>query len=214
MFDKHRALFPELYWPDLMKRFAQDRIMMRGDGISFLMRARVVAVDKEGGRLENPRGEGNGIEVFSRALGKTITYAPAVGPKNPKYTVRARIIDDHANSITSDDALYNFWPKHSDAPDVDVDEYVYVFFEDADRRHGVWDCKVTMALGVGDVNHVNGDDTMDSDAANQDQLKEKFPETAGKAASAKSVDYKSRRAIDGSVQDSQSKKNLKYENGI
>lgn len=80
-----------------------------------LYRARVEAVDTEGGQLEDP-------------------------PRNPPNSIRARVYSSGLDVNLPSSALSVFHPLLPGhlAPPLSPGEHVYVFFEDAAMTHGLW----------------------------------------------------------------------------
>lgn len=122
----------------------------RGDDLQrrHLWRAVVLAVDTEGGLLENIQGSGDGMTVSYRD-GSTKTFPPRVGPINPKGSVKARILSDGYDRLLDDADCRTFWPMSP--PDqvgmpVSPGEHVYVVFEDSlvgSTEHGMWTARVS-----------------------------------------------------------------------
>lgn len=133
---------PERILADLITRHA------RGDdsGRRHFWRATVLAVDTEGGRLENPNGSG----TFAVTLrdGSTRVLSARVGPENPRGSVKARLLTDGYDRLLDDDDVRTFWPMFP--PDqlgipIAPGEHVYVVFEDTGEdsmEHGMWVSRV------------------------------------------------------------------------
>lgn len=100
-----------------------------------LMRATVVAVDMDGGLLQNPDGDGS---VANEVDGKRFSYRALVGPKNPPRSLKARVLTNDLDMFRSDDDLRVFWPLLPDVHPVKPGEHVYVTFEDEFLTHGLW----------------------------------------------------------------------------
>lgn len=150
---------PEIILGDLIVRAA------RGEGSSYrgYRRAAVVAVDVEGGLLQNRDGTG-GIDVVDRT-GRSRHFPAIVGPENPRCSVKARVLTDGLDRLLSDDDLRVFWPLLS--PDqlstpVSPGEHVYVFFEGAGMDHGVWVARVP---GQDSANSFQGSDSYTAPSA-------------------------------------------------
>ncbi len=145
---RERFQRPELFLSDLLKRAARGAFVERDESPALFFRALVVAVDTVGGALENDDGSGS---VTHDRGGRGTTFPAVVGPRNPRGSLKARILSDGYDQFVSDDRLRVFWPlfpEHSSLP-VKPGEHVYVMFEDADREHGLWVAKVS---GHEDVN--------------------------------------------------------------
>lgn len=113
------------------------------------MRAVVLAVDVDGGKLSNPDGQGSVV------VGKE-TYKAVIGPPNPQNSVKARIITKGFDRFFTDDDLGVYWPMvqndHLSIP-IKPGEHVYVMFEDEHFQHGLWLFKVS---GHDDANSFQG----------------------------------------------------------
>ena len=154
---KEKFRRPTLGLIDLIKRNAGGAIRDRKEYGKFMYRALVIAVDTYGGRLENPEGkiqaaadsdpeEGKLIEEVIKDGEKELaryTVEPNYGPRNPKNSVRARIISNEADKFADDDHLRTYWPLFPGfGTSVSAGELVYVIFEDEEMRHGLWVGKV------------------------------------------------------------------------
>ena len=109
----------------------------------LFMRAVVIAVDVEGGLLQNPNGSG---EIsFTNRDGQKITVKAIVGVSNPRGSIKARILTDGFDRLIDDDNLRVFWPlfpQDQIGTPITPDEHVYVTFEDEDMTHGLWVSRV------------------------------------------------------------------------
>lgn len=128
---------PGLILADLLQKHARGEKEPR-----HYHRAVVLAIDHDGGLLENPNGS-NGATV---------------GPENPRGAVRARILTDGMDRLRDDDQLRTFWPMFP--PDqigmpVSPGEHVYVTFEDG-LEHGMW---LTRVAGHDSANIYKGADS-------------------------------------------------------
>ena len=133
---------PELFLSELLRKSAQGRLSERDDNSRVFYRAVVVAVDVNGGRLENSGGDGKLTHVIG---GKAIDVPATVGPPNPRNSVKARIVTEGFDQFISDSRLRVFWPffdEHVSIP-IKPGEHVYVLFEDEGFQHGLWFSKVS-----------------------------------------------------------------------
>lgn len=113
----------DLLSPDqIYKKLIQDYISGRlGSGKTFY-RAVVVQVDTIGGQLEQD-------------------------PPNPKNSIKARLITDFYDSFSGEDDLAVFWPMFpNEVSGIKETEHVYVIFEDAYKRHGLWLTRIAEPL--------------------------------------------------------------------
>lgn len=169
--DKFRT--PELFLSELLKKSAKGQFHERDENVPFLHRATVVAVDTAGGSLENPDGQGHVNHLIN---GEKVTVDAVVGLKNPRNSVKARIISDGFDQFVSDDRLRVFWPffpEHVSVP-IKPGEHVYVIFEDTDYEHGLW---VTKIPGQDNVNFFRGQSSFVDKQAGS--LSNKFSDTKG-----------------------------------
>ena len=94
---------PELVLAELIRKSA------RGDDRErHYRRAVVIAVDLEGGLLQN--GTGAGSVVVRDRDGKSRTYPAIPGVENPRGSVKARILTDGFDRLLADEDLRVFWP--------------------------------------------------------------------------------------------------------
>lgn len=113
-------------------------------------RALVLAVDYEGGRLQNESGTG---QVKTSWPGQGEIVLPAlVGPRNPRGSIKARILTDGFDRLRSDQECRVFWPMFSvdngGAP-VSPGEHVFVVFEGSGFENGLWMVRVPGHDGPG-----------------------------------------------------------------
>ncbi len=144
---------PERFLNDLIQKYAQGLIIERGENAQLFFRATVMAVDVVGGKLENPDGDGS---VEHRIGGRSVTFPARRGPKNPKNSVKARIISEGFDQFMSDEDVRIYWPlfpEHIAVP-VSPGEHVYVMFEDKDFKHGLW---LTRVPGHENTNYFKGE---------------------------------------------------------
>jgi len=123
----------------LIRREAQGEIEKR-----HYHRAVVLAVDLDGGLLQNELGTG-AVDVVDR-FGKNQSFKAIVGPKNPRGSVKARVISDGLDRLLSDDDVRVFWPMMpSDQISMPVSpgEHVYVVFDGVGTDHGLWISRVS-----------------------------------------------------------------------
>ena len=125
---------PEMILADLLREAARGKPADR-----TVRRALVLAVDYEGGLLQNPDGSGQYESVWP---GQHSQMLPAiVGPNNPKGSIKARILTDGLDRFRPDDDVRVYWPLFS--PDhlgipVSPGEHVYVMFEGSGLENGFW----------------------------------------------------------------------------
>jgi hypothetical protein len=168
--DKFRR--PEQFLSELLKKGAQGVFRESDEYTQFLFRAIVVAVDVNGGKIENPSGSGTLTHVMNS---KSYDVKANVGPVNPKNSIKARIITDGFDQFVNDDRIRVFWPffpEHISLP-IKPGEHVYIIFEDQNYEHGLWVSKIP---GHGNFNYYKGSDSF---LPNDDSLSSKFPDTAG-----------------------------------
>ncbi|MFA5750416.1 MAG: hypothetical protein WC895_04295 [Candidatus Shapirobacteria bacterium] len=168
--DKFRR--PEQFLSELLKKSAQGVFRESDEYTPFLFRALVVAVDVNGGKLENPSGSGTLTHVLK---GKSFDVKSNVGPNNPKNSIKARIITDGFDQFVNDDRMRVFWPffpEHMSLP-IKPGEYVYIVFEDQNYEHGLWISKIP---GHENVNYYKGSDSFLPNGG--DSLTSKFSDTA------------------------------------
>lgn len=128
---------PELILSDLLQKTA------RGEKERHYYRAAVLAVDLEGGKLQNPDADGE-LAVMGRD-GTTRKYRAISGPTNPRGSVKARIITDGFDRLLDDQSLRVFWPMFPQdmaGTPVTPGEHVYVMFEGEGMAHGIWVSRV------------------------------------------------------------------------
>lgn len=212
-FFKQRLLNPEIYLAEMVRKYAQGKLAEHGENVSFYQRAKVMAIDKIGAKLENATGAGS-VEGTSKKDGKTYKFEAKIGPDNPKYSIKARLITDQSDALTSDDDLRVYWPLFPNlGQDISVDEFVYVFWEDEDRKHGVWVSKCPSPHNIANVNRTQDEKNFDKGEQNQGNLSEKFSDTAGKKDQDAQVDNSTQSSIYGSSPDGASLTGLDYSQG-
>lgn len=138
---------PETILKDLLRRDARGLLQSAAENPQIFFRALVIAVDVEGGLLENPSAQGSLSHNFN---GNKFDVAARYGPKNPPNSVKARILSDGLDKFASDENLRVFWPFFPDnsSDPIKPGEHVYVMFEDRSQNHGLWLTKVSGHDGV------------------------------------------------------------------
>ncbi len=176
--DYNKFLYPEQFLSDVLKKSAQGRYLENDEHVSVFYRATVLAVDVEGGKLENHQGDGGVDHVID---GKKVSIKARYGPANPPNSLKARILTNGLDQFTDDKNLRVFWPLFPDHLSVPIKpgEHVYVTFEDVDSRHGLWINKVP---GHDGVNEVKGESKYKSDS--DGALSQKFPDSKDDSPSA------------------------------
>jgi hypothetical protein len=142
-FYKQQILHPEVIGVQMQADYAQDNFVRRNEYSSPFMKAQVISVDLEGGKLENPNGEGecDATNPITKQVYKI--KAGISRKKNPARSIRAKLLTGHFDAGMSDSALRIYYPTKSSEDPVPL-EYVYVFFEDSNKTHGIWiDCPDT-----------------------------------------------------------------------
>ena len=98
---------PEIVLADLLGRAARDEIP---EDSHQILRALVLAVDPDGGALENK--DGSGTYSARGTDGRRLNLTAAIGPTNPAGAVKARILTDGLDRLRADQDLRVFWPLH------------------------------------------------------------------------------------------------------
>lgn len=140
---------PSIGFAEVLKKGAGGMYREKDEYAPFMFRALVIAIDTEGGKLETPDGkpEGDG-ELEQRVYapdGQQVaqyTITPTRGPRNPKNSVRARIVANNMDQFIDDDSLRTYWPLFPGVDNPSPGELVYVVFEDETMEHGLWVTKV------------------------------------------------------------------------
>lgn len=130
---------PELILADVLQRAARGE---KKPPIYY--RAAVLAVDLEGGRLQNPDADG-ALSITLRD-GSTKSFQALAGPLNPRGSVKARIITDGFDRLLDDQLLRVFWPMFPQdmaGTPITPGEHVYVMFEGEGMAHGLWVSRVS-----------------------------------------------------------------------
>ncbi len=132
---------PELIMADLIMRAAtgEDRASRH------YHRAVVLAVDLDGGMLQNENGGGSVDVVIEN--GTTKTYSAIVGPASPRGSIKARVLTDGLDRLLDDNELRVFWPMFpydQIGIPISAGEHVYVVFEgNGGFDHGLWMSRVS-----------------------------------------------------------------------
>lgn len=146
---------PEMFLAELLNKSVRGELSDKSENPQLWYRALVVAVDVEGGKLENPKGQGVVSHMFN---GKNVDIPARLGPVNPRNSIKARLITGEFDQFVDDDDLKVYWPmmgEHDSIP-IKPDEHVYVTFEDRNFNHGLWFGKVA---GHENVNFFRGQDS-------------------------------------------------------
>jgi hypothetical protein len=139
---------PVIGFTELLKKGVGGLLRERDEYVPFMFRALVIASDMEGGKLETPSGVPDGVKLVQQVTapnGNTVaSYVidPTRGPRNPKNSVRARIVANNMEQFVDDDSLRTFWPLFTGNSNPSPGELVYVVFEDDEMTHGLWLTKV------------------------------------------------------------------------
>jgi hypothetical protein len=158
--NRERFFKPSLELTELLKNAAGGQYHERGEYVPFMMRALVLGVDPYGGRLETPSGEPEVAALTQEvrdeegAMLVSYTVPTKPGPRNPKGSIKARILSGQHDEFVADDDLRVYWPLFPGAETPSPGELVYVVFEDADMTHGLWLARVPNNLPEDRVNHV------------------------------------------------------------
>lgn len=150
--DKFRR--PTISFTELFIAGANGTFRERGEYAQFMFKALVVAMDTQGGKLETPTGDpvdGALTQQVQYPNGKVDSYDVVssegkvnVGPRNPKNSVKARIISDGSDDFVDDDDLRVYWPLLPGIDNPSAGEVVYVVFEDETMNHGLWLCRAPL----------------------------------------------------------------------
>ena len=143
---------PELILADMIRDHARADERER-----HYRRAVVMAIDTEGGRLQNKSGDGT--VVVRTQDGQTRRYPALAGMENPRGSIKARLLTDGLDRLVSDEDLRVYWPMFpQDQLSVPISpgEHVYVVFEDESMSHGLWISRVS---GQDSANSFKGTDS-------------------------------------------------------
>lgn len=155
---------PELILADLLQRAARgtDREP------THYHRATVLAVDQDGGMLQNPTASG-GVDFIGRD-GLQRHFDAISGVENPRGSVKARILTDGLDRLVDDADVRVFWPMFpQDQMGIPVSpgEHVYVIFEGSGLDHGLWLSRVS---GQDSANSFKGSDSYTAPSAPQSAM--------------------------------------------
>lgn len=177
--DKYRR--PTISFTELFIAGANGTFRERGEYSQFMFKALVVAMDTQGGKLETPNGTPEGgalVQQVQYPNGKVDSYTVIssdgkvnVGPRNPKNSVKARIISDGSDDFVDDDDLRVYWPLLPGIDNPTAGEVVYVIFEDETMKHGLWLCRAPLNGELDTPNQI----LMPADVQASPTLSNKFP---------------------------------------
>ena len=124
----------DIFFPDrIISNMIRDYQEGRLDNSRFLYQAVVIEVDSDGGKFEKDP------------------------PRNPRNSIKARIITNSYSSFLSDENLPIFWPLFShDKMPINEGEHVYVLFEDEKRQRGIWLTRSPEPLETDNKNYSKG----------------------------------------------------------
>jgi hypothetical protein len=136
-----------LFLKELIRKYMMGKLQETDVYPQFMYRATVLAVDPDGGALENPNAEGSFDAVID---GQQTKLKASSGPSNPPNSLKCRIITDGRDRLNVDSDVGVFWPLMPEhmAPPVKPGEHVYVVFEDQHRVHGLWLGRVSGHVGA------------------------------------------------------------------
>lgn len=166
--DWHRR--PELALANVIERAFRDDFEQK----RTYYRAVVVAVDLDGGLLQNPDGAGEFVVPLRD--GSTRKYKALIGPNNPRGSVKARILTDGLDRLLGDNELKVYWPMFpqdlSGTP-ISPGEHVFVLFEENDSAEtGLW---VSRVAGHESANSFEGKNSYTAPSSQQSSM-DKFEE--------------------------------------
>ncbi len=130
---------PGMILAELIKRAARED----DKSVRTYYKAVVLAVDLEGGKLQNANGDGS-LRVPLRD-GTEKTYKALVGPANPRGSVKARVLTDGLDRLLGDQETRVFWPMFPQdlaGTPATPGEHVYVMFDGETLDHGLWVSRV------------------------------------------------------------------------
>jgi hypothetical protein len=180
--DKFRR--PVIGFTETLINGANGTYRERGEYAQFMFKALVVAMDTQGGKLETPSGLPEGGSLWQQVEypnGKTDQYEVAnpetgkvnVGPRNPKNSVKARIISNSVDDFVDDDDLRVYWPLLPGVDNPGAGEVVYVVFEDETMNHGLWLCRAPLNGELDTANQI----LMPAEVEGKPSLSSKFGDT-------------------------------------
>ncbi len=171
---------PEMILGEVLQRAAREDHKER-----TYYKAVVLAVDLEGGKLQNPDGAGS-VRVSLRD-GSEKSYKSMVGPNNPRGSIKARVLSDGLDRLLADDDLRVFWPMFpqdlSGTP-ATPGEHVYVIFDGDGTEHGLWISRVAGHESAGSADGTLTYTAPSSPESAMDVFEENGPEYARDDASA------------------------------
>lgn len=141
---------PTVGFTELLKKGIGGLLRERDEYVPFMFRALVIAADTQGGRLETPDSSLSSTSFTQVVVDQTgrqlasYEIRPTRGPKNPKGSVRARIVSNNMDKFIDDDDLRTFWPLFPGVQSPSAGQLVYVVFEDEEMTHGLWLAKVPL----------------------------------------------------------------------
>ncbi len=167
-----RLRFPEYFLSDLLHKSVREEIADKNTNPSIFKQALVLVVDVQGGKLQNPDAQGSVIQTIN---GRKVEVKASKGPKNPKNSIKARILTDGGDSLVGDEDLTIFYPMMPEnfTPPIKPGEHALVFFTDSDNSNGLW---VSKYPGHGGINFSQGEKEFEAD--NAKALTNLFPSTA------------------------------------
>jgi hypothetical protein len=125
---------------ELIKRTARED----DKNVRTYHKAVVLAVDLEGGKLQNANGEGS-MRVVGRD-GSERSFKALVGASNPRGSVKARVLTEGLDRLLTDQETRVFWPMFpqdlSGTP-ATPGEHVYIMFDGETMDHGLWVSRVS-----------------------------------------------------------------------
>ena len=151
---------PTIGMAEVLKKGAGGLYRERDQYVPFMFRALVIAVDPFGGKLETPDGQPENGPLEQRVTDQTgrvlgsYTVDPTRGPRNPKNSVKARILSANMDQFVDDDSLRTYWPLFPGLSNPSAGELVYVAFEDEETLHGLWIAPVPTSDPNENANHV------------------------------------------------------------
>lgn len=165
---------PELILAEVLEKAARGE-----EKEKTYLRAVVVAVDLEGGKLQNPDSSGE-VRVPLRD-GTVRTYKAIPGPENPRGAVKARVLTDGLDRLLDDQSLRVFWPMFPQdlaGTPATPGEHVYVMFEGEGTANGLW---ISRVAGHESANSFEGKSSYDAASAPQSAM-DKFEENKSEFA--------------------------------
>jgi len=154
--DNERFRRPEIMLGELLRKYSRGEMTETSSSPKVIHRAVVLAIDEGGGSLsgDNSRASVVGVGVD----GKERTYQSVLGPKNPRNSVKAIIIDEARDSFIDESAarvLWPFFPPDQFCMPISPGEHIYTMFEDKAFQHGLWLFRIS---GQDDPNFLTGEE--------------------------------------------------------